>query len=431
MIGGTLVAFAALAIGRGFFAQDSLPEPRLRFDQDPAPVAEKKGPDGQEPGPLEVDDEASLYPIPAIGVTKNEGASYGLLLALLLPDPEGRISKIISAQMAWRSYIGINGSLDFRYSINPKSTFELFSYWAQKTEHLNFLFFEDRDFMGQHDFHFEFDERRIATERYFGQGIGTPESQHSIYTSNCISELLRFGPNLSDELALQLTLRGRKLNVRRSTVGILPQTLNQFPTEFGIDGGWIVGEGVRLRYDSRDNFYTPTQGEYGILFAEMAHFFNKGIATPFQIFGLEGSKLWPMDDEADFVTVAHLKLQFITGHPPFWELSGLGGGNSLRSFGINRFTENNSWVFNLEERIRLFMVRVEGVTGEVQLAPFFDLGEVFHAPQDLFRGDIPRRIHFSYGAGFRAVVHPYIVGRVDLAFGPEGMGITVALDYPF
>jgi hypothetical protein len=100
-------------------------------------------------------------------------------------------------------------------------------------------------------------------------------------------------------------------------------------------------------------------------------------------------------------------------------------------FAPNPFTDNDAWVLNFEERIRLFTLRVEGVTGEVQAAPFAILGEVFHHTQDLARYDVDRRVPWSAGSVFCAVVHPDFVGRMDVGYGSEGLGITIGLGYPF
>ena len=86
----------------------------------------------------------------------------------------------------------------------------------------------------------------------------------------------------------------------------------------------------------------------------------------------------------------------------------------------------------MEERIRLLKTSLFGVSGEVQLAPFLDVGKVFDSSDDLVGRGILQAYHYSTGIGFRGVVPPSFVGRLDIGFGGrEGVGITIGLDYPF
>ena len=407
-------------------AQQDLGLTHLSYDQDPAAPKKQDQPTVEEP------DQTSFYPIPALASGKNEGWTYGLLGALLLPDEHGDISMVVSAALQYRKNVGINGFLDFRWTATPTGVFEVYSYWAAKVENQNQVFFDERRLWQKYNFRFDFDERRVGTERYFGKGTTTNENAESAYTSNTYFSQVRFGPYLSDVLSLQGTFRFRHFRVGESILDDVPQTLTLFPNEFGIEGGEVYAEGLRLMLDTRNNIFTPTRGEVAVVFVENAHYVLHGAARPYQIFGFEGTKLWPHTEDAQFVTVVHLKAQFVVGqNAPFWELSTLGGGSSLRSYNPNRFTDNDTWVINVEERIRLFTVRLEGVTGEVQIAPFVDFGEALRHTQDVARPNVDRRIHWSVGSGFRAVVHPYIVGRMDVGWGMEGLGITIGLDYPF
>ncbi|MBZ5637976.1 MAG: hypothetical protein LAO51_04370 [Acidobacteriia bacterium] len=40
-------------------------------------------------------------------------------------------------------------------------------------------------------------------------------------------------------------------------------------------------------------------------------------------------------------------------------------------------------------------------------------------------------VHRSWGLGLRAVVEPNIVGRLDLAWGSEGLAVTTGIGYTF
>jgi hemolysin activation/secretion protein len=112
---------------------------------------------------------------------------------------------------------------------------------------------------------------------------------------------------------------------------------------------------------------------------------------------------------------------------PFLEQSILGGENTLRGYGRNRFIDNSFLLLNLEERIRLFRWEIFNVTADWEVAPFMDMGTVM---EDL--GKLAwSNFEFNPGIGFRATVRPNIVGRVDVGFGKEGPAVYVGLGYPF
>ncbi|WP_197351216.1 hypothetical protein, partial [Acinetobacter baumannii] len=88
----------------------------------------------------------------------------------------------------------------------------------------------------------------------------------------------------------------------------------------------------------------------------------------------------------------------------------------LRGYGRNRFVDSSYLLCNLEERIRLFRWSVFDVNTDWEVAPFIDLGAVM---ESLDRAEA-KSFEFNPGIGFRAVVRPNIVGRVDIGFGNEG-----------
>ena len=375
-------------------------------------------------------DDVSFYPIPAITSGRNEGTTYGLLGAFLFPDAEGQIDQLFSVQLAYRGIVGASGFVDYRNYMSDQAMFYAYTYEAARVENENQVFYDDRRFLDQFNIRAEFHESRVTTDRFFGDGRETLRSDESVMTSNTYQWEARFGPNLTDSLSLQATVRARRFRVGRSLVEDIPQTLDAYSDTLGVEGGWALAEGVRLTYDTRDSFNTPTRGEYGNLFAEIAHYFPEGRRLPFQVFGLEAGKLWPFD-EGGLVLVLHFQIRYVYGDAPFWELGTLGGGTTLRSFAGGRFHDDTALLFNVEWRVRIVTLEIEGVQGEVQLAPFADLGELYDSPAHLFRKSFVDGFHYSYGMGIRGVVRPHIVGRVDMGYGTDGLAVTAGLDYPF
>jgi hypothetical protein len=99
----------------------------------------------------------------------------------------------------------------------------------------------------------------------------------------------------------------------------------------------------------------------------------------------------------------------------------------LRGYGRNRFIDKSFLLCNLEERIRLFRWEIFNVNVDWEVAPFVDLGAVMESLDKAQASNF----EFNPGIGFRAIVRPNIVGRVDLGVGRDGPAIFVGLGYPF
>src|SRR5262249_4798368 len=115
---------------------------------------------------------------------------------------------------------------------------------------------------------------------------------------------------------------------------------------------------------------------------------------------------------------------------PFYELSTLGGEDTLRAFGRGRFTDSNAVLANLEERIALKNMKIFDNDIQFELTPFLDMGRV--GPTGISPADLLfKNVQFNPGAGLRLLAKPNVVGRFDLAYGRDGANVFVGLDYPF
>jgi hemolysin activation/secretion protein len=119
---------------------------------------------------------------------------------------------------------------------------------------------------------------------------------------------------------------------------------------------------------------------------------------------------------------------------PFWALSRLGGDRSelggrqpLRGFGDSRFVDHNLFVVNVELRTRVFSLDLFGTQATLELAPFVELGRVFHA----LDASPFTHLHPVGGLGFRGLATPFVVGYVDVGYGSEGATVFSGIDYPF
>jgi len=371
--------------------------------------------------------------MPSIGSDKDSGVTYGLMGALMFTNEREIQDTLLSATVMYQHLVKWGGEVEYRYYPTLSGVIDLDAYLAERVESSLHIFFEETQLADLWHARFEYLDQRSSTDRFFGRGDGTPKSAESARTSDEYRTEARFGPRLNSQWDIEGTLRWRHYRVGDSLITDLPQMKTLYPNEPGIEGGYVTAGGVRIVGDSRDNATTPTSGTYVNLYFERAQEFASGTSHPYWTCGASQTTLWPLDPERQFVTVLNTATQVAIGHSiPFWELPALGGSTTLRSFNGGRFINKDMILINVEERIRVYRTSLFGVSGEVQVAPFVDVGKVFDSSADLVGRGSLQYFHASYGIGFRGVVPPSFVGRLDVALGGgEGVGVTIGLDYPF
>jgi hemolysin activation/secretion protein len=117
----------------------------------------------------------------------------------------------------------------------------------------------------------------------------------------------------------------------------------------------------------------------------------------------------------------------IGDHVPFFEQSSLGGQNNLRGYGVDRFIDKNLIAWSVEERIHMVRTKIAGVTADFEMAPFLDTGQVFNSFNNVSFNDY----RMTPGIGFRGIVKPNVVGRVDYGYSREGGAVFAGLDFPY
>ena len=128
------------------------------------------------------------------------------------------------------------------------------------------------------------------------------------------------------------------------------------------------------------------------------------------------------------ILVVRADLQATIGDQvPFFEQSSLGGQNNLRGYGVDRFIDKNLVAFSVEERLHVARTRIAGVMADFEIAPFVDTGQVFNSWRDISF----KEYRVTPGLGFRGIIRPNVVGRVDYGFSKEGGAVFAGLDFPY
>ncbi|MES4785491.1 MAG: hypothetical protein C4294_06375 [Nitrospiraceae bacterium] len=207
----------------------------------------------------------------------------------------------------------------------------------------------------------------------------------------------------------------------------LPFSAERFPDVDGMQGASILGHRITFYNDTRDNLVTPTAGHQITAYAELNQNLRNGDNPVYYRYGLEIKKLFPSESKR-MILVVRGELQATFGKQvPFYERSSLGGQNNLRGFGVDRFIDDHLIAFNIEQRIHVMRTRLMGVAAEFEVAPFVDIGKVFNT----FKTRQFNDYEITPGIGFRGIIRPSVVGRIDYGYSKEGGAVFAGLDFPF
>jgi outer membrane protein assembly factor BamA len=371
----------------------------------------------------------SYFVIPAIGTSKNDGVDAGLIAPFIFASKEGRVDQIIAPMYVHNEFVGSRVTLNiFKYPQRGQEI-NLIASFTEKIERKFIASYRDL-YLSQGRYSFEASGGffKNATARFFGLGANTPEANETNYTDRELFGLISAGMYVGPGQRIIVTERLRNVEIQEGGVPDVPSSRSVFASVKGIGGATIWGHRLGFLSDSRDDSVTPTIGSYFSAFAELAQSLTADTTTVFSKYGIEYRKLIPNQTKRYTFTFRGRLESTVGGNDvPFFERALLGGQNSLRGFGVGRFVDDHSILFNFEERIQLFHLRVFGTIAEIETAPFLDMGKVTNNLGERLLA----HYEFSPGIGFRAIARPNVVGRVDFATSKDGSAVFAGLDFPF
>ncbi len=369
----------------------------------------------------------TVIPLPAFAYTRNEGYWVGALAPILRANDKEEIEDIFAPMYLHNRYIDESFSLNYYGYRQETIQYRAIAAYASKVErHFELGYKNTGVGGGRYILAAEGLWFKNAFARFFGIGNRAPEQNESTYTSREGQGKLSAGINLGQNFSVLWTERYRDVRIEDGVIPNLPQTKQRFPTVGGVDGAQIFGHRLTFLYDSRDNLLTPRKGTYVFHYWELAHNLHVDEPNRWVRFALDMRRLFPHADERG-VFVARLLIDKVFSRGvPFYERPTLGGEDTLRGFGLNRFISDNLYLINLEERIRVYEKRFFDNPIELEVAPFLDFGRVNRD----FLGRLGKT-QFNPGVGIRVISRPNVVGRLDVAYGKDGGNVFVGLDYPF
>ena len=372
-------------------------------------------------------------PLPVIASSPNEGITSGALAAFLIHNKKDEISTLLAPQINHNENFGVTTSLYGAFYPSPEQSMELNLSQSTRINHDYSFKIRDTSLMDKKlELNGQVFKLSDGSARFFGFNARSPQQMETNYTDDEVGYNVSAGYQIGRRIQLVIGDRYRYVSIKPGAVRSVPYLKDLFPTSEvpASDGFSTHAMRVSLVYSTLDDRDTPTFGGYTRITFEPT-MKALGGAGNYRHYEVEAKGFIPLDNARYISVFRFMYNQTLSDMGkkgvPFLEQSILGGENTLRGYGRNRFIDNSFFLCNLEERIRLFRWEVFGVTADWEVAPFIDMGAVM---ESLAKAS-GRNFEFNPGIGFRAIVRPNIVGRVDLGIGKDGPAIFVGLGYPF
>jgi outer membrane protein assembly factor BamA len=377
---------------------------------------------------------APFIPVPEIDVSPVGGATVGLIPVWLKTDDNDEIRQIIAPDIIHSQYFGwgARGRI-FAYP-SKDSQWSVVGGGKQRVEReFDAMYVKglSRSDTWTWTFHTNFD--RSGTPRFYGLGNQSPQGAETNYVDNQGHFEANLGLNITQHWQVAYLLRWGFVQIGPAVLESLPSIETRFPGLPGLDREEELHQRLLLTYDTRDSITIPRNGEVMVASAGFSSSDFWG-SVSYSYFGAEARVYRPLRPWLTLATHGALRYMPSTDHAPFWALSSIGGDQTvigerqpLRAFGADRFIDRDSFAAGAELRTRVTQFNAYSTNVSLELAPFIDLGKVFGRNSE----NPLLHLHKGAGVGFRAVASPFIVGYLDVGFGPEGPAVFTGINYPF
>jgi outer membrane protein assembly factor BamA len=372
--------------------------------------------------------DTQVFPIPSASTSKNDGSDAGLIVPILITDPDGELKYLMAPMIIKNSIVGTRGTFNlFRYDTGGRQMQFIASLTEKIERKLVFNYVDPAFSDGRYFLTFGGTFFKNATARFFGLGQTTVEGDQTNYTAREARGNWRFGVYANEVTQIAVGQRIRQVSLQHGATD-LPFTGDRFPAVPGVQGETlIIGHRATFYYDTRNNLISPTDGMAVTAYAELNQNLHDSTHPVYSRYELEIKKLFPSESKRA-ILIIRADLQATLGTDvPFFEQSSLGGQNNLRGYGVDRFIDKHLIAASVEERIHLARAKIAGVAADFEVATFLDTGQVFNSYKDVSFKDY----RMTPGFGFRGIVRPNVVGRIDYGWSKEGGAIFAGLDFPY
>ena len=372
--------------------------------------------------------DTQVFPIPSASSSKNDGSDAGLIVPILITDPDGELKYLMAPMLIRNTIVGWRGTFNlFRYDTGGR-TMQFIASLSEKIERKLVFNYTDPAFSnGRYFLNFGGTFFKNATPRFFGLGQTTLESGETNYTAREARANWRFGVYANEVTQIAVGQRFRQVSLQHGATD-LPFTGDVYPTVPGVQGETlIIGNRATFYYDTRNNLTSPTDGMAVTAYAELNQNIRNSDHPIYSRYEFDIKKLFPSESKRA-ILIIRADLQATLGTDvPFFEQSSLGGQNNLRGYGVDRFIDKHLIAASIEERIHIARAKIAGVAADFEMATFLDTGQVFNSYKDVSFKDYK----MTPGIGFRGIVRPNVVGRIDYGWSKEGGAVFAGLDFPY
>lgn len=376
----------------------------------------------------------TLIPVPEIETDPNAGVTYGVLLATLFNDNNNQITNIFAPDINNNATLGAGGTLRFlSYPSADEQWWAIGGLQEKIARNVDLYYARGRTHQETWSFSGHFFFERDPTERFYGIGNTSAQGNETNYTTEQVYFEGILGYNVTPHLQVAIDERPRYVRIFNGAFESIPSIFKLFPTLKGLGGGSELLNQLQVTYDNRNSVDIPTEGGYAMLYGSFADR-RFGSSISYTRFGLDVHHYFPIAQKITLATHGYLQYMPSGNEVPFWSMARLGGESSmlflqqtLRGYGAGRWVDDNLFDASVEMRTRVYDTDIFNTHGILELAPFFDVGRVFHNPSEVFVTDL----HPVGGMGFRGIAEPFVVGYVDVGWGGEGAAVFSGINYPF
>jgi len=378
---------------------------------------------------------APFIPVPLIGSDPNSGTTLGLLPVWIKTDDDHEIRRIIAPDVLHNPYFGygVDGRV-YAYSSKDEQ-WSIDAGIKERVERGVDAEYQSGRLRDQRwSMNYSLIYARSGTPRFYGIGNESPMIHQTNFTNSQQLAQVQIGLNLSHVWQILYTGRMQSDDVTPGTLAGIPSLETRFGHILGVGTTNVLLNRLSIIYDTRDDLVVPNRGMEWIAYGGGAARHGLLNESMYSETGFDGRNFWPVAQQT--ILAAHVALRYLpTTHAvPFWALSSIGGGESqaggeqpLRGYGEGRFYDRNSFSASMELRRTVLSFDAVSTRVDVELAPFIDLGRVFSRTSTL-----PfEQLHHVFGVGFRGIARPFVVGKVDVGYGSEGVAVFTGLNYPF
>jgi outer membrane protein assembly factor BamA len=367
-----------------------------------------------------------FIPLPMYTTVPNEGSTYGVMPVFMVIDDDGDFVRSITApSLSWNQFAGVTATFRHYLYFSPVRSAQFIASASTELNRNLWVQYDDVPRVtGEMTYDFVIHTRQNIFYRFFGFGPDTTQAGESSYTRFTAIGGGRVGYNFAHHwnAGVAVDINGDRLTLH--TVGSLPATQIIYPTAPGLNGDAILRESLSLRYDTRP---IGDYSETGFA-SEINAAVSQGLSGSPSFLRFTWHTRFLMQQKEWLQGGARLYWTQLAGGGstvPFYQQASLGGDTLLRGFNEDRFIDRAAWEIDIEERFRFLETHFFGVFVDWRIDPFITAGQVSALAPSF------SNVRVAGGIGLRAWVKPNVLGRIDLAWGGEGIKAYVVLGYPY